>query len=81
VVLLVDKLKKTVVIGRAAKPWCYENSNIKPVISKSNKVQMTSRIMEEWLTAFNRRMKQQNCNILLFMDSATCHPHNELSSV
>jgi hypothetical protein len=37
--------------------------------------------MEEWLIAFNAKMTQQNCNILLFLDNATCHPHIEISNV
>jgi hypothetical protein len=42
---------------------------------------MTSQIMEEWLTAFNGRMKKQNWHVLLFLDNATCHPHIKLSDV
>jgi hypothetical protein len=42
---------------------------------------MTTQIMEEWLTAFNGRMKMQNHHVLLFLDSATCHPHIEQSNV
>jgi hypothetical protein len=37
--------------------------------------------MEEWLTAFNGRMKMQKRHDLLFLDKATCHPHIELSNV
>jgi hypothetical protein len=37
--------------------------------------------MEEWLTAFNAKMKQQNRNVLLFLDKATCRPHIELPNV
>jgi hypothetical protein len=42
---------------------------------------MTSDIMEEWLRALNGKMKQQKCNILLFLDSAVCHPRIEISNV
>jgi hypothetical protein len=41
---------------------------------------MTSHITEEWLRAFNAKMKQQKHNIP-FWDSATCHPHIKLSNV
>jgi len=38
-------------------------------------------IMEEWLTAFNGRMKMQNRHVLLFLDNPTCHPHVKFSNV
>ena len=41
---------------------------------------MTSQFMEEWLTAFNGRMKMQNRHVLLFLDNATCHPHIKFSN-
>ena len=50
-------------IGKAAKPRCFRNLDIRklPVEWRSNKkAWMTSQIMEEWLTAFNGRMKMQN---------------------
>jgi hypothetical protein len=31
--------------------------------------------------SFSARMKMQNWHVLLFLDSATCHPHIELSNV
>jgi hypothetical protein len=37
--------------------------------------------MEEWLTEFNAKMKQQNRNVFLFLDNATCRPHIELPNV
>jgi hypothetical protein len=49
-------MKKPLVIGKAAKPWCFQNLDIRklPVEWRSNKkAWMTSKIMEEWLTAFN----------------------------
>ena len=42
---------------------------------------MTSQIMEEWLTAFNGRMKMQNRHVLLFLDNATCHQHIKFSNM
>jgi hypothetical protein len=81
---LCGEIEKPLVIGRAAKPRCFKNiDNQKlPVDWKSNKkAWMTSHIMEEWLTAFNAKMKQQNRNIPLFLDNAICHPHIELSNV
>ena len=75
---------ETLVIGKAAKPRCFQNLDIRklPVEWRSNKkAWMTSQIMEEWLTAFNGRMKMQNRHVLLFLDNATCHPHIKLSNV
>jgi hypothetical protein len=37
--------------------------------------------MEEWLNMFNAKMKKENRNATLFLDSATCHPKVTLSNV
>ncbi|PNF41040.1 hypothetical protein B7P43_G08225 [Cryptotermes secundus] len=77
-------MEKTLVIGKAAKPRCFQNMDIQklPVEWRSNKkAWMTSYIMEEWVSAFNGRIKIQNRHVLLFLDNATCHPHIELSNV
>ena len=82
--VLSGETEKPLVIGKAAKPRCFRNLDIwkLPVEWRSNKnAWMTSQIMEEWLTAFNGRMKMQNRHVLLFLDNATCHPHIKLSNV
>jgi len=78
------EMEKPLVISKAAKPRCFRNLDIwkRPVEWRSNKkAWMTSQIMEEWLTAFNGRMKMQNRHVLLFLDNATCHPHIKLSNM
>jgi hypothetical protein len=58
------------------------NINELSVVWKSNKkAWMTAALMEEWLKGFNERMRQQKRSILLFLDSATRHPHLQLSNV
>jgi hypothetical protein len=42
---------------------------------------MTAALMEEWLKGFNESARQQKKSIPLFLDSATCHPHLQLSNV
>jgi len=77
-------MKKPLVIGKTAKPQCYRILDIRklPVEWRSNrKAWMMSQIMEEWLTAFNGRMKMQNRHVFLFLDNATCHPHIKFSNV
>nr|CAD7414874.1 unnamed protein product [Timema cristinae] len=82
--MLKREMEKPLVIGKAAKPRCFRNMDIRkpPVECRSNKkAWMTSQIMEEWLTAFNGRMKKQNWDVLLFLDNATFHLHIELFNV
>lgn len=69
--------EKTLVIGKAIKPRCFKNLDMKklPVMWRHNqKSWMTQSIMNEWLTELNKDMKKQKRNILLFMDNAKCHP-------
>lgn len=42
---------------------------------------MTATFFEEILKSFNRKMRLQNRNVLLFLDNATCHPALEFSNV
>ncbi|KAJ4433108.1 hypothetical protein ANN_15365 [Periplaneta americana] len=81
---MTGEMEKPLVIGKTSKPRCFKNVDVKklPVEWRSNKrVWMTSEIMEEWLQAFNARMKQQNRHVLLFLDNTTCHLHIQLSDV
>lgn len=77
--------EKPLVVGKAAKPRCFKNLDIKklPVIWRNNsKAWMTQLIMTEWLSELNKKMKKEKRNILLFMDNATCHPtDNTFSNV
>lgn len=78
------KIEKPVVIGKAKRPRCFKNLDLEqlPVIWRSNKTAwMTAAFMEDWLVQLNARMRQQNRNILLFMDNATSHPKMELSNI
>ena len=84
VVLYQVKWRNPLLIGKAAKPRCFWNLDIRklPVEWRSNKkAWMTSQITEEWLTAFNGRMEMQNWHVSLFLDNATCHLHIKLSNV
>lgn len=77
-------MEKPLVIGRSKSPHCFKNVDVigLPVIWYHNKkAWMTTKIMEDWLIKFNESMKQQNRNILLFMDNATSHPHLRLSNI
>lgn len=72
------------VIGKAAKPRCFENLCLSklPVLWKSNKYSyMNSEIMEEWLHSFDNKMQMQERNVLLFMGSDTCNPDIPLKNV
>ena len=42
---------------------------------------MTTALFNEWITDFNRKMRLQNRNVLLFIDNAPSHPAQQLSNV
>jgi hypothetical protein len=56
---LWDK-KKSFVMGKATKPQWFKNSDIKelPTHCKSNKKASMTYIIQEWLKAFNAKMKE-----------------------
>lgn len=65
------------VIGKAARPRAFKKLDLKllPVVWKSNKrAWMTTDIMMDWLSEFDRKMGRQKRKILLFMDNAGSHP-------
>lgn len=74
-----------IVIGSAKRPRSFGRIDIEKthdIIWRHNKSSwMTAIIFEEVLRSFNRRMKLQNKNVLLFLDNASCHPKIELSNV
>jgi hypothetical protein len=78
---MTGEMEQPLVTGNSARPRCFKNININelPVVWKSNKKAcMTTALMEEWLKGFSERMRQQKRHILLFLYSATYHPHLEL---
>jgi hypothetical protein len=42
---------------------------------------MTSAIFEDWITGFDKKMRQQNRHVLLFLDNAPSHPKLTLNNV
>ena len=70
---------KPYVIGKSAVPRCFRNLNVKhlPVTWKFNKkAWMTSKLFEEWIKDFNRRMRHAGRHVLLLLDNAPSHPHD-----
>jgi hypothetical protein len=70
---MARKMGKPLVIGKAAKSRCFKNLKINnlPVIWRNNKkTWMTAATMEKWLNKFNAKMKKENRNAILFLDSA-----------
>lgn len=75
---------KPLVIGKAAKPRCFKNIDMKnlPVDWYHNKkAWMTAAIMEDWLLKLNAQMMRENRKILLFLDNATSHKPMCLSNI
>jgi hypothetical protein len=78
------EMKKSLLIGKAAKPKCFKNLKINnlPMIWKNNKkAWMTAATMEEWLNMFKAKMKQENRSVILFLNNATCHTKASPSNV
>jgi hypothetical protein len=42
---------------------------------------ITAATMEERLNMFNAKKKEENRNVILFLDNATCHPQVTVSNV
>lgn len=81
----IGEKEKPIVIGNAKRPRCFGRANVEKdfnLIWRHNKnAWMTSVIFEEVLQTFNRKMRVQKRNVLLFLDNASCHPHLILSNV
>jgi hypothetical protein len=81
---MVGEVKEPLVIGKAAKPRCFKNlriNNLQMIWRNNKKAWMAAATMEEWLNMFKAKMKKENKNVILFRDSATCHPKVTLSNV
>jgi len=49
--------------------------NLLPVQYRNNKkAWMTSTIFDDWLRSFDKKMRSQKRNVLLFVDNAPSHP-------
>ena len=71
--------RKTVVIGKYANPRCLKNINKDDLPCQylnQQKAWMTSDILHKLLSQLNSSFKTQNRSILLFIDSAGCHPYD-----
>ena len=69
--------EKVLVIGKASKPGCFKNVDPSqlPVTWRANKkAWMTTEIFVEWLKSFDKKMRLQKRNVLLFIDNAPSHP-------
>lgn len=76
--------EKPLVIGNVVRPECFKNMELEklPVSWLSNKkAWMTQSIMVEWLVALNEKMKDDERNILLLMDSESRLLENAYSNV
>ena len=67
-----------VVIGKSAKPGCFKGlKNIrKPAVVpyySNKKAWMNTEVMNDILTAVNRRLKKESRNILLLLDNVSSH--------
>ena len=62
------------VIGKFQNPRCFRGIRTLPVKYYANKkAWMTTEIYENWLLSFDRKMKQQNRKVLLFVDNCSAH--------
>ena len=71
--------RKPVVIGKYANPRCLKNINKDDLPCQylnQQKAWMTSDILHKLLSQLNSSFKAQNRSILLFIDSAGCHPYD-----
>ena len=71
--------RKPVVIGKYANPRCLKNINKDDLPCQylnQQKAWMTYDILHKLLSQLNSSLKAQNRSILLFIDSAGCHPYD-----
>ncbi|XKL68767.1 hypothetical protein PGB90_006536 [Kerria lacca] len=74
---MIGDFEKLLIIGKAKKPRCFKNFNVDRLNmtwEANQKAWMTADIMTQWLLSFDKKMKMQKRQVLLFMDNATSHP-------
>ncbi|CAF1076189.1 unnamed protein product [Brachionus calyciflorus] len=67
--------RRLVVIGKFAKPWCFGKFDPSTIVEyySNAKAWMTSKIFNIWLTGFNKKMRNENREVLLLLDNASSH--------
>ena len=69
-----EKLRP-MVIGKSKRPRCFKNVKSLEVDYYANKkAWMTGEIFEEWISNFDKKMKKEKRNVLLFVDNCPAHP-------
>nr|XP_002736427.2 PREDICTED: tigger transposable element-derived protein 4-like [Saccoglossus kowalevskii] len=81
---MVGDKEKPLVIGKSTKPRCFKNiksKNLSVDYYANKKAWMNSKIFEDWLCKFDRKMRRQGRKILLFADNAPSHPTINLKNI
>ena len=71
--------RKPIVIGKYGKPRCLKSINRDDLTCEyynQQKAWMTSHLLHTILSKLNRFFKAKNRSVLLFLDSAGCHPYD-----
>ena len=69
-----EKLKP-LVIGKFNNPRCFKNIKTLPVIYEANsRSWMTSEIFVRWIKRLDKKFKQEDRKILMFVDNCPAHP-------
>ncbi|GBO21500.1 Tigger transposable element-derived protein 4 [Araneus ventricosus] len=72
---MLGDLETPVLIGKAKKPRCFKNTDVRKLPWKSNKKAWTTTdIMSDWLVELDNKIKKQKRKSILFMDNATSRP-------
>lgn len=70
------------VIGNARKPRCFKNVKSFPTEYESNKNSwMTADIFQDFLKKFDKKMRLEKRNVILFVDHCTAHVKINLKNV
>ena len=82
---MLGEFERPLVIGKAAWPRCFGQLDLDTHIPvtwfQNRKAWMTTTIYQKLLLTFNRRMRPQNRQVILFVDNAPPHPPADLSHV